>query len=223
MASSRRGVEPKPGLADRVLPRVYRVVGVLFFAVDFHLISCFRRTLELDSVGACTCKWYLLGFDWNIVNQSEQEGEHDMLCELVFVQYMSSCLCSCMLLLCIHIRHRMYYIHSRLHVCVCVCLYHIFNIDKVYASFAVNFKNCVSGLLLTFLLQDLLGTAKHLYEVSQWGAREEKQQRRRGEEEHGHPDLPWTVASSWAFISWLNVELMADLMWCFSVSYSNLN
>lgn len=52
-----RGVLPRPELADRLLPRVYRAVAAALFscfffpAVDHNLISCFRQTLELDSAG----------------------------------------------------------------------------------------------------------------------------------------------------------------------------
>lgn len=43
-------------------PEYTELLLCCFSAVDFHLISCFRQTLELDSVGTCTCKWYLQGF-----------------------------------------------------------------------------------------------------------------------------------------------------------------
>lgn len=82
----------------------------LFFAVDSNLISCFRQTLELDSVGAQTCKWYLQGFELEYC-QSEwvRRRVWDVVCVCTVHIFMP-------VLVCLDIQmHRMYtvlYVHA---------------------------------------------------------------------------------------------------------------
>lgn len=97
----------RPGLADRVYRDVF-FFFLLLTPISF-LVSGKHWNLTAWAHGPANdiCR----GLDWNIVNQSEREGEYGMLREYVFAQYASPCMCLCL---------------------------DIYNIHKVYAS--VGFK-----------------------------------------------------------------------------------
>lgn len=86
---------------------------LLLCCCDAHLISCFRQTLKVDSVGAWTCKWYLQEFGLEYC-QSEWEGKHGWVCIFTLHIFMSGLVS--WYILCIGCTH----IVSD---CLCLCWY----------------------------------------------------------------------------------------------------